>query len=104
MACLLNVKFLSVLVSTKHNSSLTDFYRLAKAKRERLRQAHLAPDYLPLGGASSLLSQDFKHKDMAKNSDSEEEAEEGMRMKFIGSSKSAKYISLVHSDFADHFM
>lgn len=27
----------------------------AKAKRERLRQAHLAPDYLPLGGASKLL-------------------------------------------------
>jgi len=29
--------------------------RRAKAKRERLRQAHLAPDYLPLGGASKLL-------------------------------------------------
>eukprot|EP00775_Hariotina_reticulata_P001896 gene1896-2230_t len=29
--------------------------RLAKAKRERLRQAHLAPDYLPLGGASRLI-------------------------------------------------
>lgn len=30
--------------------------RLAKAKRERLRQAHLAPDYVPLGGASRLLN------------------------------------------------
>lgn len=29
--------------------------RMAKAKRERLRQAHLAPDYVPLGGASRLL-------------------------------------------------
>ncbi|KAF8061109.1 TOC34 [Scenedesmus sp. PABB004] len=29
--------------------------RLAKEKRERLRQAHLAPDYVPLGGASRLL-------------------------------------------------
>jgi len=29
--------------------------RLAKAKRERLRRAHLAPDYLPLGGASRLI-------------------------------------------------
>jgi GC-rich sequence DNA-binding factor len=32
-----------------------EMIRLAKAKRERLRQAHLAPDYLPLGGASRLL-------------------------------------------------
>jgi hypothetical protein len=30
--------------------------RLAKAKRERLRQAQLAPDYVPLGGASALMA------------------------------------------------
>lgn len=30
--------------------------RLAKAKRERLRQAHLAPDYVPLGGTAKLLA------------------------------------------------
>jgi hypothetical protein len=30
--------------------------RRAKEKRERLRQAHLAPDYIPLGGASRLLA------------------------------------------------
>lgn len=80
----------------------TDALRMAKAKRERLRQAHLAPDYLPLGGASSLLSQDFKHKDMAKNSDSEEEVEEGMRMKFIGGSTKSKYVPFVHSGTAQY--
>jgi hypothetical protein len=30
--------------------------RLAKAKREVLRKAQLAPDYIPLGGVSRLLS------------------------------------------------
>lgn len=30
--------------------------RRAKEKRERLRSAHLAPDYIPLGGAAALTS------------------------------------------------
>ena len=30
--------------------------RLAKEKRERLRSAHLAPDYIPLGGAAGLAN------------------------------------------------
>ena len=56
---------------------------MAKAKRERLRQAQLAPDYLPLGGASTLLSQDFKRKEDRPRSESDEE-EEHMRLQFIG--------------------
>ena len=30
--------------------------RRAKEKRERLRSAHLAPDYVPLGGAAGLTA------------------------------------------------
>ncbi|KAL6746306.1 hypothetical protein V8C86DRAFT_3034818, partial [Haematococcus lacustris] len=33
-----------------------EMIKLAKAKREALRQARLAPDYVPLGGASRLLA------------------------------------------------
>ncbi|GMH38322.1 hypothetical protein BSKO_06206 [Bryopsis sp. KO-2023] len=67
--------------------------RMAKAKRERLRQAHLAPDYLPLGGTSTLLSQDYKRKESGQDSDSGEEREEDMRMAFVsnaGHSKAGK--------------
>lgn len=45
--CMLNVQLVCLIRFTA--------CRRAKAKRERLRQAHLAPDYLPLGGASKLL-------------------------------------------------
>lgn len=56
---------------------------MAKAKRERLRQAQLAPDYLPLGGASNLLSQDFPQSDRRESSESDAE-EDCMRIQFAG--------------------
>ncbi|CAL8463414.1 g2948 [Coccomyxa elongata] len=68
-----------------------DTIRRAKEKRERLRSAHLAPDYLPLGGASALMSKGGQEKDSAAaavaESDSEEEAEEQMRISFLGDVK-----------------
>lgn len=63
--------------------------KLAKAKRERLREAQLAPDYLPLGGTSNLLSQDFKTTEdqrMASGSDSEDQ-EDNVRVQFLGVKK-----------------
>ena len=36
--------------------------RLAKEKRERLRSAHLAPDYIPLGGAAGLANLESRLK------------------------------------------
>jgi hypothetical protein len=57
--------------------------RLAKAKRERLRQAHLAPDYIPLGGAAALASADFKQSEGAVHSGSDDEQEEHIRMGFL---------------------
>eukprot|EP00210_Caulerpa_lentillifera_P000132 g127.t1 len=63
--------------------------KLAKAKRERLREARLAPDYLPLGGASNLLSEDFKDTEdhrMASESDSDDQ-EDNARLQFIGAKK-----------------
>ncbi len=68
-------------------------HRLAKAKRERLRQAHLAPDYIPLGGATRLLAtggaaagdgSSFKAAEEALGSGSDEEQEEQMRLQFMG--------------------
>lgn len=65
--------------------------RLVKAKRERLRQAHLAPDYVPLGGAGKLTSRDFKldvpARAEADEGGSDEDLEEHMRMQFLGKAK-----------------
>lgn len=71
--------------------------RRAKEKRERLRSAHLAPDYIPLGGAAGLTAtsnQDaaarlrVQQRD-AEGSGSEEEpdAEDAVRMQFVGGSR-----------------
>eukprot|EP00200_Dunaliella_tertiolecta_P007949 CAMPEP_0202376512 /NCGR_PEP_ID=MMETSP1127-20130417/6991_1 /ASSEMBLY_ACC=CAM_ASM_000462 /TAXON_ID=3047 /ORGANISM="Dunaliella tertiolecta, Strain CCMP1320" /LENGTH=980 /DNA_ID=CAMNT_0048974315 /DNA_START=38 /DNA_END=2981 /DNA_ORIENTATION=- len=72
--------------------------KLARAKRERLRQAHLAPDYVPLGGASKLLAsgggtahtsaQDPEAK-MASDSDGEADLEDSMRIKFSAAGETA---------------
>ena len=73
-------------------------HRRAKEKRERLRSAHLAPDYIPLGGAAALTSNKGAAARLrddpaagspgvtGRDSDSEGEAEPGdeMRMKFVG--------------------
>ncbi|KAI3437850.1 hypothetical protein D9Q98_000296 [Chlorella vulgaris] len=62
----------------------------AKAKRERLRGAHLAPDYIPTASAPDALSRlrDKKRAEedlgAAAGSGSEEEQEDQMRMKFMG--------------------
>lgn len=72
--------------------------RLAKEKRERLRSAHLAPDYVPLGGAAGLTSNqnaaarlrgdktDAAVLATGGDSDEERDAEADMRMQFIGRS------------------
>ncbi len=60
--------------------------RRAKAKRERLRQATLAPDYIPLGGAAGLAAAsaaDFKKAEEAVHSGSDDEQEEHVRMGFL---------------------
>ncbi|KAL4451797.1 hypothetical protein ABPG75_007459 [Micractinium tetrahymenae] len=62
----------------------------AKAKRERLRGAHLAPDYIPTAAAPPGLSRlrDKKKAEeaavVASGSESEDEAEADMRLKFVG--------------------
>jgi hypothetical protein len=82
--------------------------RRAKEKRERLRGARLAPDYVPLGGASRLLSsaahggsgsedEDGDGKggggggEGGSGSDDEAEAlQDRMRVAFIGAAPSAR--------------
>ena len=68
-------------------------YRLAKQKRERLRSAHLAPDYVPLGGAAGLANLEARLKPEggiqqmeAAQAGSNESDEEGndRRMTFVG--------------------
>lgn len=70
--------------------------RLAKAKRDALRHAHLAPDYVPLGGANKLLSGagagSLKSSYKAASEDggdsgSDVELEEQARMTFVGTNK-----------------
>lgn len=67
--------------------------RLAKQKRERLRSAHLAPDYVPLGGAAGLANLEARLKPEggiqqmeAAQAGSEGSDEEGndRRMTFVG--------------------
>eukprot|EP00798_Chlamydomonas_sp_ICE-L_P023243 gene23243-30467_t len=50
--------------------------QLAKAKRERLRQAHIAPDYIPLGGAAKLVG-DYKEARATAKSQSRAQVEDG---------------------------
>ena len=73
-------------------------FRLAKEKRERLRHAHLAPDYIPLhsitrttagaggraarGGRAGPSLVDDGAAGAAEGSGSDEEPEEMMRLKF----------------------
>lgn len=69
-----------------------DIHRRAKEKRERLRSAHLAPDYIPLGGAAGLTATSNQQAAArlrnqqadGSNSEEEEEAEDGVRMQFVG--------------------
>ena len=63
-----------------------DGCRRAKEKRERLRSAHLAPDYLPLGGAERLTSQ-RPEAEAARRTEGESASDEDdadMRMRFVG--------------------
>lgn len=67
-------------------------HRRAKAKRERLRQAHLAPDYVPVisglssgmghEGGSSVFGDGTAGEVGASGSDDEHEQEAGMRIAF----------------------
>eukprot|EP00887_Chlorella_sp_A99_P007831 scaffold20.g7831.t1 len=71
-----------------------EMIKWAKAKRERLRAAHLAPDYLPLQGGGAGLGARLRDKKAADEaagagagpieSGSDEEAEDDMRLKFMG--------------------
>lgn len=60
--------------------------RRAKEKRERLRSAHLAPDYLPLGGAERLTSQRAEPEGpkAAEEDSASDEDDLDMRMRFVG--------------------
>ncbi|KAK9839474.1 hypothetical protein WJX81_004262 [Elliptochloris bilobata] len=59
--------------------------RRAKEKRERLRSAHLAPDYIPLATASVLEAPEATGAAAARDdSDEDAEAEERVRMAFLG--------------------
>ena len=75
--------------------------RRAKEKRERLRSAHLAPDYIPLGGAAGLTA--ASNAEAAArlrtdrgdgggagdaHSDEDAEAEDALRMQFMGADRS----------------
>lgn len=80
----------------------SDAIRRAREKRERLRSAHLAPDYIPLGGAAALTSGNnvealplngakaeglspMKGSSTSGDSDSADEGEGGdSRMLFVG--------------------
>jgi hypothetical protein len=71
--------------------------RRAKEKRERLRSAHLAPDYIPLGGAAALSNKEAAEKLRSRErsggsggSDSDREAEDEMRIQFLGPAKAGK--------------
>lgn len=70
---------------------------MAKAKREKLRQARLAPDYLPLGGTSRVLSKDFMLKEKKINSKSDQEEDEDdiedtTRVKVMGEIQENPYL------------
>ena len=74
--------------------------RRAKEKRERLRSAHLAPDYVPLGGAAGLTASSNKQAaarlrgqrddDGGAASEEEEDEEDGIRMQFVGAARPGK--------------
>ncbi|KAK9825809.1 hypothetical protein WJX74_009574 [Apatococcus lobatus] len=63
-----------------------EIIRQAKEKRERLRSAHLAPDYLPLGGAERLTSQrpEPEGPKAAEQDSASDEDDLDMRMRFVG--------------------
>ncbi|GAB4819481.1 hypothetical protein N2152v2_006527 [Parachlorella kessleri] len=59
----------------------------AKAKRERLRSAHLAPDYIPtaaMPGLTRLRDKKSQEEQVGAGSGSDDELEEGMRLQFMG--------------------
>ena len=82
--------------------------RRAKQKRERLRSAHLAPDYIPLGGAAGLTASSNAEAAArlrgdsggggdaagaggdAHSDDEEPEAEDALRMQFMGADRPDK--------------
>ncbi len=83
-------------------------YRRAKQKRERLRSAHLAPDYIPLGGAAGLTASSNAEAAArlrgdgggggdaagaggdAHSDDEDPEAEDALRMQFMGADRPDK--------------
>ena len=79
--------------------------RRAKQKRERLRSAHLAPDYIPLGGAAGLTASSNAEAAArlrgdgagggdaggdAHSDDEDPEAEDALRMQFLGADRPDK--------------
>ena len=74
--------------------------QLAKQKRERLRHAQMAPDYVPSESGVFKAAADFKKAEEAvrRGSDddgSDEDVEDGMRMKFSGAASRAHYLCYV---------
>ena len=73
--------------------------RRAKEKRERLRSAHLAPDYVPLGGAAGLTASSNQQAaarlrgqadEEGANSEEDPDEEDGIRMQFVGGTRPVK--------------
>lgn len=67
-------------------------FRLAKEKRERLRSAHLAPDYVPLGGASLAELESRLKPEGGLNAERDEQSgsddeDPDRRLKFVGSNR-----------------
>lgn len=80
-----------------HRSRPLFHRRLAKAKRERLRNATMVPDYIPVAGGGlgpGRLNKmgDYKHVEEGLGSGSEEEIEETVRVTF-GAGKQCSAIS-----------
>ncbi|KAK9815407.1 hypothetical protein WJX72_003173 [[Myrmecia] bisecta] len=70
-----------------------EFIKRAKAKRELLRSAHLAPDYIPLGGAAGaagLAAQQPRGGDEPAGSSGSDEEPGHLRMQFLGAARSSR--------------
>ena len=64
--------------------------RKIKERRARMQHAHMAPDYIPVGGGGADTLQDSLRSAAAKEgsgSDSEPEAGDNLRMSFLGDTK-----------------
>ena len=83
--------------------------RLAKEKRERLRSAHLAPDYIPLGGAAGLANLESRLKpegsiqptEAAPGASDSDDDNPHHRMTFVGDQRNGTARSGVLSALAE---